>query len=156
MLWSRRPRNVDVEVAGKDRWYGVIERVVLSRSHRIPLLSLRSSRRDQSSHAMFFVHLLSAASTPKFSLLTPSRLALTAVVDRLLLLLPLLRCCLATSKSPGCKPVDFANRFSTSVRLTTPVSLPDMFCPGSADAETDGADGVCWNGGLACGKEVVR
>lgn len=30
MLWSRRPRNVDVEVAGWDRWYGVIERVVLS------------------------------------------------------------------------------------------------------------------------------
>ena len=141
-------------------WYGVIGTVVLlsalSSSHRIRLHCLRSTRLNQSSHAILSVHLLSAASTPKFSLLTPSKLALTPVVDRLLLLLPLLLCCRATSKSPGCKPVDFAKRFSTSVRLTTPVSLPDMFCPGSADAETEGADGVCWNGELACGKEVVR
>lgn len=38
-----------------------------------------------------------------------------------------------------------------SVRLTTPLSLPDMFAPGSEDAETDGEAEVWLIGGKTWG-----
>lgn len=41
-----------------------------------------------------------------------------------------------------------------SVKLTTPLNLPDICCPGIAEAETDGVALRGWKGGLACGKEV--
>lgn len=40
-----------------------------------------------------------------------------------------------------------------SVKLTTPASLPAMFAPGSADAETEGVLLRGMNGGLDCGRE---
>ena len=43
-----------------------------------------------------------------------------------------------------------------SVKLITPLNLPDMCCPGIAEAETDGVALRGWKGGLACGKEVER
>ena len=56
------------------------------------------------------------------------------------LLLELLRLCrLASAGSAGLRPPAFANRFSTSVRLMTPLSLPLMCWPGSPAAEGAGA-----------------
>lgn len=43
-----------------------------------------------------------------------------------------------------------------SVKLTTPLSLPDMCWPGIAEADTDGVALRGWKGGLDCGKEVER
>lgn len=48
----------------------------------------------------------------------------------LLLLLPLL----TSPKSLGCSPLALANRFNTSVRLTTPDSRPEILAPGSPAA----------------------
>lgn len=53
-------------------------------------------------------------------------------------LLLLLRILLASSRSPGCSPLALANRFRISVRLTTPLNLPDIPAPGRAEAETLG------------------
>ena len=39
--------------------------------------------------------------------------------------------------SPGLSPDARANRFSTSVKLTTPLRRPEMFAPGKAAAGTD-------------------
>ncbi len=86
-------------------------------------------------------------------LLALSRLPRTPLLE--LLELPLLFL-LASSGSVGCSPLALANRFSISVKLMTPLSLPDMCCPGIADAETDGVALRGWNGGLACGKDVER
>ena len=61
---------------------------------------------------------------------------------------------LASSGSVGCNPLAFANRFKISVKLTTPLNLPDICCPGIAEAETDGVALRGRKGGLACGKEV--
>ena len=61
---------------------------------------------------------------------------------------------LASSGSVGCSPLAFANRFNMSVKLITPLNLPDICCPGIAEAETDGVALRGWKGGLACGKEV--
>ena len=61
---------------------------------------------------------------------------------------------LASSGSVGCNPLAFANRFKISVKLITPLNLPDICCPGIAEAETDGVALRGWKGGLACGKEV--
>ncbi|KAH6511551.1 hypothetical protein HBI81_243940 [Parastagonospora nodorum] len=48
----------------------------------------------------------------------------------------LLRCArLASSGSWGCSPLAFANSFRTSVKLMTPLSLPDRLAPLMADAE---------------------
>lgn len=43
-----------------------------------------------------------------------------------------------------------------SVRLTTPLNLPDVCCPGIAEAETDGVALRGWKGGFDCGMEVER
>lgn len=43
-----------------------------------------------------------------------------------------------------------------SVRLTTPLSRPDMCWPGIAEAETDGVALRGWKGGAAWAKEVER
>ena len=86
-------------------------------------------------------------------LLALSRLPLTPLLE--LLELPLL-CLLASSGSVGCSPLALANRFNISVRLITPLNLPDMCCPGIAEAETDGVALRDWKGGLAGGKEVER
>ena len=93
------------------------------------------------------------SSKVRLSLLPPSMLALTPL--RLLLELPL-RFRRASSGSSGCKPVAFANRFSTSVSVTTPFKRPDMCWPGSAEAETEGVAERCWNGGFACAMFVIR
>ena len=49
----------------------------------------------------------------------------------------------------GFNPLARANRFNTSVKLTTPDNLPDMCCPGSEAAEIEGAVLLGWNGGVA-------
>lgn len=61
----------------------------------------------------------------------------------MLLLLDLLLACRASSGSCGCRPLTLANRFSTSVKLTTPLNLPDKLAPEIADAEMAGA-AVLW------------
>lgn len=86
-------------------------------------------------------------------LLALSRLPRTPLLE--LLELPL-RILLASSGSVGCSPLAFANRFSISVKLMTPFNLPDMCCPGNAEADTEGVALRGWKGGLACGKEVER
>jgi hypothetical protein len=58
---------------------------------------------------------------------------------RILLELLLRRARLASSGSWGCNPLAFANRFKTSVRLITPLILPDRLDPVIADAEMAGA-----------------
>jgi hypothetical protein len=58
---------------------------------------------------------------------------------RILLELLLRRARLASSGSWGCSPLAFANRFKTSVKLMTPLSLPDRLAPLMADAEMAGA-----------------
>ena len=91
---------------------------------------------------------LSFASTPispcvhyRFSrrstmlLLELSKLPRTPLLE--LLELPLLFL-LASSGSVGCSPLALANRFRISVRLITPLNLPDMCWPGIAEAETEG------------------
>jgi hypothetical protein len=56
------------------------------------------------------------------------------------LLLELRRLCRLNSfGSCGLNPLALAKRFRISVRLTTPVSLPDRGAPVMADAEMDGA-----------------
>jgi hypothetical protein len=45
----------------------------------------------------------------------------------------------ASSGSCGLRPLTLANRFRISVRLITPLSLPDRLAPGIADAEMAGA-----------------
>ena len=84
-------------------------------------------------------------------LLALSRLPRTPLLE--LLELPLLFL-LASSGSVGCNPLALANRFSISVKLITPLNLPDICCPGIAEAETDGVALRGWKGGLACEKEV--
>lgn len=59
-----------------------------------------------------------------------SKLGRTELLE---LRLRLARCSLG---SEGCKPVDFANMFSTSVNEMTPVSLPERRAPAMADAGT--------------------
>ena len=66
-------------------------------------------------------------------------------------LLLLLRILLASSKSPGCSPLALAKRFNISVRLTTPLNLPDIAAPGSAEAETLGVVLRGRKGGWVCG-----
>ena len=61
---------------------------------------------------------------------------------------------LASSGSVGCNPLAFAYRFKISVKLITPLNLPDICCPGIAAAETDGVVLRGWKGGFACGNEV--
>lgn len=68
---------------------------------------------------------------------SPLLLARSVLLLRLELLL-LRRRRLASSGSLGARPLARANRFRTSVRLMTPVSLPLMCCPGSALALTAG------------------
>ncbi len=46
---------------------------------------------------------------------------------------------LASSGSCGCRPLALANRFKMSVRLITPLSLPDKLAPEIADADIAGA-----------------
>lgn len=58
---------------------------------------------------------------------------------RMLLELLRLRARLASSGSWGCKPLTLAKRLRMSVRLITPLSLPDRLAPGIADAEIAGA-----------------
>lgn len=58
---------------------------------------------------------------------------------RILLELLLRLARLASSGSCGCKPLALANRFRISVRLMTPLSLPDRLAPGIAEAEMAGA-----------------
>lgn len=86
-------------------------------------------------------------------LLALSRLPRTPLLE--LLELPL-RLLLASSGSVGCSPLALANRFRISVKLTTPFNLPDMCCPGIAEADTEGVALRGWKGGLACGNEVER
>lgn len=63
--------------------------------------------------------------------LTPSTLGL--VLDEELVLRRLL---LASAGSAGDRPLALASKLSTSVRLTTPESRPDIFAPGNAVALT--------------------
>lgn len=86
-------------------------------------------------------------------LLALSKLPRTPLLE--LLELPLLFL-LASSGSVGCNPLALANRFNISVKLTTPLSLPDMCCPGIAEAETDGVAVRGKKGGLAWGRDVER
>jgi hypothetical protein len=58
---------------------------------------------------------------------------------RMLLELLLRRARLASSGSCGCKPLAFANKFRMSVRLITPLILPERLAPDIADAEIAGA-----------------
>lgn len=83
---------------------------------------------------------------------TPSKLLLTLTLE----LRRLAR--LVSFGSCGLSPLARANRFSTSVRLTTPVRCPDRLAPGIADAVIEGAaigDGSEWigdaHGGVAEG-----
>jgi hypothetical protein len=57
----------------------------------------------------------------------------------MLLLLDLRLACRASAGSCGFRPLALANRFSTSVRLITPLNLPDNETPAIADAEIAGA-----------------
>lgn len=81
----------------------------------------------------------------------PPQLPLTPT---LLLLLPL-RFRLASSRSPGCKPLARAYRLRISVRLTTPESRPNMLEPGNEDELTDGLEESDARGGC-CGVEEKR
>jgi hypothetical protein len=58
---------------------------------------------------------------------------------RILLELLRLRARLASSGSCGCRPLTLAKRLRMSVRLITPLILPDRLAPGMADAEMAGA-----------------
>ena len=62
-----------------------------------------------------------------------------SILLRILLELLLRRARLASSGSWGCSPLAFANRLRTSVRLITPLNLPDRLAPLIADAEMAGA-----------------
>jgi len=57
---------------------------------------------------------------------------------RILLELLLRRARLASSGSWGCRPLALANKFRISVRLMTPLSLPDRLAPVIAEAEMAG------------------
>lgn len=75
---------------------------------------------------------------PAMSLM-PSKLLLTLTLE----LRRLAR--LVSFGSCGLRPLARANRFRTSVRLTTPVRCPDKLAPGIADALTEGiviGDGI--------------
>jgi hypothetical protein len=61
------------------------------------------------------------------------------MLRRMLLELLLLRARLASSGSCGCRPLALANRFRISVRLITPLILPDRLAPVIAEAEMAGA-----------------
>lgn len=62
-----------------------------------------------------------------------------SMLRRILLELLLLRARLASSGSCGCRPLALAKRFRISVKLMTPLSLPDKLAPVIADAEMAGA-----------------
>ena len=63
-------------------------------------------------------------------------------------LLLLRRALLASSGSCGCNPLTFANRFKISVRLITPLSLPDILAPVIAEALIEGAGAPVKLGGV--------
>lgn len=83
----------------------------------------------------------------------------------MLLELLLLRALRASSGLCGCSPLARANKFSISVRLITPLILPDRLAPGMADALIAGAtiplrcvgDTLLTGVGpaCACGKGVI-
>lgn len=62
-----------------------------------------------------------------------------SMLVRMLLELDRLRARRASSGSCGCRPLARANTFRMSVRLITPLSLPDRLAPGIALAEMAGA-----------------
>jgi hypothetical protein len=66
----------------------------------------------------------------------------------MLLLLLLRRALLASSGSCGCSPLALANTLSISVRLITPLNLPDKLAPGIADADIEGATAPVNCGGV--------
>lgn len=75
------------------------------------------------------------------------------MLGRIELLELFLRLARWTRGSDGFNPVDLANVFRTSVKETTPLSLPDKRAPIIADAGTEAA---IWGEGGAAGTPCVK